>query len=888
MLKRLSKGEKKMKRCGALVAAALMVFSFAFSVEKGKKIYVANHINPHPPTIDGQLDDPVWQRGEWESGFIQRKPYEGQEPSQKTAFKILYDEKNIYVAIQAFDTEPRKIERRMSRRDDFEGDWVGIEIDSYYDQRTAFCFSVNAAGVKADQVISDDGENEDPNWDPIWYVKTDTDEKGWNAEMRIPLSQLRYGNKVNQVWGLQLTRVLFRKEETSHWQFIPRDSSGWVSQFGRLEGIENIKAQRQVELYPYTVANAQTFQGEAGNPFATGRLSQFMGGLDGKIGVTSDLTLNFTVNPDFGQVEADPSEVNLTAFETYFEEKRPFFIEGRNILNFRLMLGDGDFSDDNLFYTRRIGGRPHHSPSTVEDEYVDVPQNTSILGAFKLTGKTKNGLSIGVIESITSRERADISFLGKMRQETVEPLTNYFGLRLQKDYNRGNTLIGAMVTATNRNIEDTQLNFLHSAAYTGGLDFYHTWKNRTYYIQGNTVFSHVRGSKEAILETQMSPLRYFQRPDAGHVTLDPNRTSLSGFGGTLVGGKLGGGSLKYVGGFTFRSPGFELNDMGYLRDADKIMQFIWAGYNIYEPFSVFRNFNFNFNQWMGWDFSGEQIFSGGNFGVYGQFKNYYTFNVSINRNDESLAKSLLRGGPSLRWPGRWSPYFDFGTDSRKKLRFHAGSWSSFSDDGNSKYLSCQAGFSYRPSGAVSISVIPSYDVNKQELQYVETTSLGDEDRYIFGRIDQKTLAVTLRFNISLTPDLSIQFYGQPFVSAGDYTEFKHITDSRARNYDDRFYTFMEKEISFNTDSGVYSIDENRDGTADYSFENPNFNFLQFRSNLVLRWEYRPGSVLFLVWSQGRTGVLSNGDFSYGNDLRSLFDIHPHNVFLVKFSYGFRL
>jgi hypothetical protein len=372
------------------------------------------------------------------------------------------------------------------------------------------------------------------------------------------------------------------------------------------------------------------------------------------------------------------------------------------------------------------------------------------------------------------------------------------------------------------------------------------------------------------------------------VNLDPNRTSLSGMGGTVVGGKLGGGSLKYVGGFTFRSPGLELNDMGYLRDADKIMQFIWAGYNIYEPFSIFRNFNFNFNQWMGWDFSGEQIFAGGNFGVYGQFKNYYTFNVSINRNDESLAKSLLRGGPSLRWPGRWSPSINFGTDSRKKLRFQVNSWSSFSDDGNSKYLSYQAGFSYTPSGAVSISIMPSYNVNKQELQYVETASLKNEDRYIFGRIDQKTIAVTLRFNISLTPDLSIQFYGQPFVSAGNYTEFKHITDSRAKNYNDRYYTLMEEEISFDTDSDVYNIDENRDGTIDYSIENPNFNFLQFRSNLVVRWEYRPGSVLFLVWSQGRTGVLSNGDFSYGNDLRSLFDIHPHNVFLVKFSYGFSL
>jgi len=876
------------RKCRLLPVACLMLSSLAFPVEEGIKTYTATRINPHPPSIDGSLDDPAWDGGAWEGGFIQRKPYEGKEPSQVTLFKILYDDKNLYVAVRALDAEPEKIERRMSRRDSIEGDWVGVEIDSYHDQLTAFSFSVNAAGVKADKVVSGNGQNEDPNWDPIWHVKTGRDEEGWTAEMRIPLSQLRYGKRENQVWGLQVTRQLFRKEETSHWQFIPRDASGWVSQFGRLEGIRNIKAQRQVELYPYSVADLQTFRREAGNPFATGHLTRLVGGLDGKIGVTSDLTLDFTINPDFGQVEADPSVVNLTAFETYFEEKRLFFIEGRNILNFRLMLGDGDFSSDNLFYSRRIGGSPHHSPSLGEGEYADIPQNTSILGAFKLTGKTKNGLSIGLIDSVTAAERADLSFQGKTRKETVEPFTNYFGLRLQKDYNRGNTLIGAMVTATNRNIEDDHLDFLHRAAYTGGLDFYHTWKDRTYFIQANTVFSHVRGSKQAILETQLSPLRYFQRPDVRHVRLDPERTSLSGFGGTLVAGKTGGGRLKYVGGFTFRSPGLELNDIGYLRDADKIMGFVWAGYNLYEPFSIFRTFNFNFNQWMGWDFSGEKIFSGGNFGIYGQFKNYYTFSVSINRNDESLAKSLLRGGPSLKWPGRWTPFFDFGTDSRKKLRFKAGGYLSWGDQGGSVYRSVRAGMSYTPNSALSFSAMPNYDVNRQHLQYVETQSAGGEKKYIFARIDQKTLAVTMRLNFSLTPELSIQFYGQPFVSAGKYSEFKRITDPRAEDFRNRYHAFTDGEISYDPEQGIYAVDDDGDGITDYSIEDPDFNFLQFRSNLVLRWEYRPGSVIFLVWSQGRTGVLGNGKFSFGNDLRSLFDVHPHDVFLVKFSYGFHL
>jgi len=879
-----------MKKLAALIFMVFFFFQVVHSNQTvlERRLYTANHINPYPLVIDGTFDDPAWQKGTWESAFIQWKPYEGKEPSQQTAFKILYDDKDIYVAIRAYDSEPGNVERRMSRRDDFDGDWVGIEIDSYFDQRTAFAFSVNAAGVKADKVLSNDGQNEDPNWDPIWYVKTGIDEQGWTAELRIPLSQLRFGNKENQVWGIQVTRMLFRKEETSHWQFIPRDTSGWVSQFGRLEGIKGIKSQRRIELRPYFVGNTQRFAREEGNPFATGRSTGFIGGLDGKVGLTSDMTLDFTINPDFGQVEADPSEVNLTAFETYFEEKRPFFIEGRNILNFRLMIGDGDLSSDSLFYSRRIGRRPHYSPLTGENEFANTPQKTSIMSAFKLTGKTKSGISVGILDSITAEERAAVSFQGQLREETVEPLTNYFGLRLQKDYNQGNTIIGTMFTATNRTIKDPHLDFLHDAAYTCGIDFQQQWKNKTYFLTLNAVFSQVRGSTEAILRTQKSPLRYYQRPDAKHVSLDPNRTSLSGHGGTIVAGKLGQGHLKYVAGVTWRSPGLELNDVGYLRDADKIMQFIWAGYNIWNPVSIFRTINFNFNQWMGWDFGGERTFRGGNIGIYGQFKNYYTYSLGVSRNDEGLAKTLLRGGPSLKWPGSWTPWISFSSDSRKRLRFDIKTISSFRDEGDSKMNSYSAGVTYTANSALSLSVQPSYIINNQGLQYVQTRDFGAEKKYIFARISQKTLAVIFRLNFSLTPDLSIQFYGQPFITAGKYSEYKRITDSRANTYQDRFHRFTGGEIAYDADRGQFNIDEDTDGIVDYSFGNPNFNFLQFRSNLVIRWEYRPGSVLYLVWSQGRTGFSSTGDFYFGNDMRHLFDIHPHNVFLIKFSYGFQL
>jgi len=879
---------RKMKKTLLLLFIILLSFQFSNADSPVKKVYVTSNINPRPPVIDGKLDDPVWDKVAWAGDFIQRSPDEGKEPSQATMFKILYCERNVYIAIKAFDNEPEKIERRMARRDNLEGDYVEVHLDSYFDHRTAFGFMVNAAGVKGDVVISNDGDSWDDTWDPIWYVKTYTDEQGWAAEMRIPLSQLRYGKKLDQIWGLQVIRWLHRKQETSNWQLIPQKASGWVSRFGELQGIKGLKAQRQIELTPYTVGKTQRFEREEGNPFATGSLSNLYGGVDGKIGLTSDLTMDFTINPDFGQVEADPSVVNLTAFETYYSEKRPFFIEGRNILSFQIMGGDGSFSRDNLFYSRRIGRSPQYEPDTEDEEYLDMPENTTIFGAFKITGKTKKGISIGIIDSITAKESAQLSYLGERRELVVEPMTNYFGLRLQKDYNEGNTILGGMVTATNRSIKDEELNFLHDAAYTGGFDFTHRWNKKKYYFSLNTVFSLVRGSKEAILNTQESPARYFQRPDTDHVRVDPDRTSLSGHGGTLNFGKGGSSGFRFSTGVTWRSPGLELNDMGYLRRADAIMQWIWANYRISKPFSIFREISFNFNEWMGWDFGGEKIFKGGNSGMWGEFKNYWNFSLGMNREGEGLSASSLRGGPALRYPGGWNGWLFINSDSRKKLRYFAGTYFFYGDQNDSRVNGFEIGATYRPTEALSLSISPSYEFNLDELQYVDTLDLDSGEKYIFARIDQKTVSLTFRLNLSLTPDLSIQFYGQPFISAGKYSEFNSITDSRAKEYEDRFHVFKDNEIDYYPDAEEYYVDENLDGVADYTFENPDFNFLQFRMNLVVRWEYIPGSSLYLVWSQGRTDTSSIGDFSFREGMRNLFSIHPHNVFLIKFSYCFQL
>lgn len=874
--------------CAALVCGIVLPRFLEGAEPPVLKVYTTHAVNPHPPVIDGRIDEPVWAKVEWSSDFVQREPDEGKPPAQPTSFKILYDEKNIYVAIRAHDSEPAKIVGRLARRDTVDGDWVEIQFDSYHDHLSAFCFMVNAAGVKSDMFLSGDGELENPDWNPIWDAETAVDGEGWTAEMRIPFSQLRYAGGAQSSWGVQVNRKFFRSQEISFWQYIPRDASGWVHCFGELKGLEGLRPQRQVELTPYSVGSARTFRAEPGNPFATGSRSNLFGGLDGKVGVTSDLTLDFTINPDFGQVEADPSVVNLTAFETYYEEKRPFFIEGRNILSFDMMGGDGDFSQDNLFYSRRIGRYPQGTVWAGEGEYIDMPESTNIIGAFKLSGKTRSGISIGVIDAVTAAENAAMGFMGGTRQVPVEPSTNYLGLRFQKDYRRGDTVVGGMITAVNRNLGGNELDFLHSGAYTGGFDINHTWKNRTYSIQFMTAFSLVRGSEEALLRTQMSSLRYFQRPDADYLKLDPTRRSLSGHGGTLTFSKSGSGHLSLAVGITWRSPGFEVNDMGYTRYADVAMQYFWAGYRWWKPFSIFREVQINFNQWVGLNFAGERSFMGGNVNFWGRFKNYWQFGLGFNRQFPGLSAMALRGGPSLRTQGGWNLWGNLRSDTRRKFQF---SLMGSSYEGDRRYMSDRSfsvGVTYQASNALTLTLSPEFEVYKPMLQWLTRSTFGDEPRYIMAALDQKTAGLTVRLNWSLTPEISVQYYGMPYVSAGTYSKFKRIMDSRAAQLEDRYRAFGPGEITVNPAGGTCSVDENGDGVADYAFPNPNFNFLQFRSNLVIRWEYLPGSVLYLVWSQDRTGYDRTGEFAFGEGFRDLFGVHPGNVFLIKFSYCFKL
>lgn len=873
-----------------VVLLGLISSSFArFDEAIETRVYETRRVNGNTPSIDGRLDDPAWEAVEWSGDFIQRDPADGEPPTQQTEFKVLYDDDALYFAFRAHD-DPALVTSMLARRDWFPGDWVEVNIDSHDDNRTAFSFTLSLSGTRGDEFISLDGNNWDGNWDPIWEGATQIDHAGWTAEMRIPLSQLRFSGEKEQTWGLQVQRRIFREEERSTWQCIPKDVTGWVSKFGELRGIRDIKPSRRVELLPYTMGKTEHFKRVEGNPFLDGSRTLGDMGLDGKIGVTTDLTLDFTVNPDFGQVEADPSEVNLSEFETFFSEKRPFFIEGNNILDLRLApaITGGHFTSDKLFYSRRIGRRPVYGPDLADEEYSDQPDNTHILGAFKLSGKTRSGLSIGLLESVTKKEKAEIDNSGQRREETVEPVSNYFVGRLKQDFRAGNTQIGAMVTAVHRKIEDDYLDFMRSQAYAGGVDYLHYFHNRDYLLEGSVLASTIRGSAEAILDAQMSSARYYQRPDNDHRSIDSTRTALGGYAGSIRLQRTS--NNKFVGqtGVAWRSPGFEINDLGYMRRADEVNQFTWVGYYLRNPFSIFNRLSVNGNQWLNWDFGGNFLYAMANTNTSITFRNNYYLHASVTRLGEVVSNTELRGGPASKWPGAWEYSMSLSSDSRKKYYLNTGAYRQIAGEGYSDYKESWLNLYYRPSNAMRLTLSPSMWWYDTEMQYVTTESLGAEERYIFGSLDQKTVSFTFRLDYCIKPNLTIQYYGSPFISAGEYSEFKRITDPMADTYRDRFDLYPDDRIDYDSDDEYYNIDEDGDGTDDYGFDLPDFNFRDFNSNLVIRWEYSPGSVLYVVWSQSRTDYLSMGDFKFRRDMDGLFAVHPHNVFLIKLNRWFSL
>ena len=508
-----------------------------------------------PVTIDGVPGEQAWAAAPVARDFWQRSPHEGGPVELPSEFRVLFDDEALYVAVRAFDPEPSRIRGLLTRRDEESAsDWVWVSIDSYHDRRTAFAFGLNPASVQRDLLIYDDGQ-EDAAWNAVWDGAAAVNGQGWDVELRIPLGQLRFADVEEPVWGLQVSRTVHRSQEETHWSPWPKTAAGRVAYFGELKGLRDIESAGRLELTPYGVGGGALAPGADDPARPVGSL-----GLDMRYGLTSNLTLVATMNPDFGQVEADPSNVNLTAQQTFFPEKRPFFLDGWDIFRFGLGQG-GDEASDELFYTRRIGAPPHGEPGG--EEPARAPDFTTIYGATKLSGKTSSGWSVGALNAVVGEERVPrVDEAGNRDEQVIEPLTSYTVVRARKDLRQGRTTAGLAVTGVHRGTDAAAELTLHDQAYGAALDLTHRFWDDEWLLQVKVLGSQVQGSKEAVDATQRAPQRYFQRPDHGHVDYDPSRTSLRGYGAQYLLGRVGGPHLRGGIGGDLHSPGLEYNDLG--------------------------------------------------------------------------------------------------------------------------------------------------------------------------------------------------------------------------------------------------------------------------------------------------------------------------------------
>ncbi len=856
--------------------------------QRRDRTVTAIRLNGESVKLDGKLDESFWAHAERAGDFTQRDPVDGDEASYQTVFSLAYDDENLYTGVRAYDEDPEDIVAILTRRDEYTpSDWIYISIDSYNDNRTAFEFGLSAAGVKHDLRRYDDS-NADWDWDAVWEGAVHIDDYGWTAEFQIPFHELRFSDQEEREWGFNIYREFPRNDnELSIWSYWSKDETGFVSNYGTLIGLDDLNASQPLYVQPYMVGRSAFTDDLA--PFKSDLKEELDNGLDIGADVRKSfengLTLNATINPDFGQVEADPAEFNLTEFESFFREKRPFFLEGGNILNYSLGFGDGDQSSNTLFYSRRIGRAPQGYAETDSDYVsIDSPDQTSILAATKLTGKLQNGMSVGIMSAITPEEHARINFVSGAREEQViEPLSSYFLARLQQDYRDGGTTVGGILTATNRKLEDTGMEYLRSGAYTGGLDVHHRFFDDNYELFGSLAFSHVEGSTDAILGTQRHPSRYFQRIDADYLSVDSSATTLDGWAGKFIIGK-GGGNVQAYGGLLATSPGFEVNDLGFLRSVDNINEFIWIGIRQWEPGPFYLNYSLNFNQWANWTFGSEFKGIGGNVNGYLRFKNNWGLGGGLNYNSSGLNTFHLRGGPAIATGENYNMWIRGHSDQRKSLNISGFGHAFYNTDDVSGW-GMQPSIEWRPKHNIKFNVGPNYRYFKDSWAWVaQMKDTQGEDHYIFSGLEQDNLSLTLRADLTLTTDLSLQYYAQTFLTGGTYFDYIEVADSYSKDFDKRFDSLSEEDMVHNEDGDLDGFDLDSDGILDYetdSYVYSDFNYKQLSSNLVLRWEYRTGSTIYFVWSSGAVDWVNDGHFNVRNDVNTLFDVTGDNVLLIK-------
>ncbi len=827
--------------------------------------------------VDGRLDDAAWLSVAPSTDFVQQRPAPGAPAAQRSEARVWLDGAALYVGMRLVDDAADSIVAPIARRDaDVYSDWAIVLIDSYNDRRTAFQFSVNPRGVQRDAQLTNDEEwMQDFGWNAVWQAETSRDSLGWTAEFRIPLSQLRFSSVENATssWGIQFGRHLARRNERSYWSPVLPDRPGFVSQFGILGDI-SIKqtASRRFELVPYTLAKMTTRAVDPQDPLARAREPRATLGADLKWGLTPDFTLTATLNPDFGQVESDPSEVNLTGSESFFREQRPFFLEGAELFNFNMSTSGWIFGQEQLFYSRRIGRAPQmDDPDGAR--YVNRPLATDLLGALKVTGKTQSGLSLGVLSALTDEMRASVDFGdGNIDRAVVEPLTQYSMARVQKDFGQGQSHMAAVATSV---LRGASAPMLRRSATIGGIDFRHRFAQRRYQVAGYLLGSTVRGTPEAITATQRNSVHYFQRPDAVHLDVDSSLRSLSGFATELRLNKIAG-NVRWSGGAHLVTSGFEANDLGFHSRSDFVATSGWIGRNFFSGPRGIRNWDIWLNGWAGWTLGGERDRIGNSLFTRAEFENYWEFEGAIEHHLPYVSIQALRGGPALYTPRRISGFMRLTSDARRTTvaQLMINGAREVGDSGSSLTLMPQ--LTRRITDRAQLMVSPMLMWWRNPQQFVERNG----DRYVVGDIRQTTAMLVTRLDLSFTPRLSFQLYAQPFLSAGTYSRVGSVDDAHAVSSQARVRRFTPNELT-PTIGGDWRVTS---GGSSFDFADPNFAFNELRTNSVLRWEYRPGSALFLVWSHGRNADGLPAGFDLRRQARELGEVAGDHVILVKVSH----
>ncbi len=845
-----------------------------------------------PISIDGRLDAAEWHSATPARDFIQSEPQPGLPATQRTEVRFVYDHTALYVGARMFDSAPDSIARQMGRRDDDDlyADWIRIAIDSYFDRRTGFVFGVSAAGVQFDAFLFNDNSDDDL-WDAVWASAVQRDSLGWTAELRIPLSQLRYelpASGAAPAWGVQVVRDNARNGERNWWSPTPPSQPGVVSRFGNLTGLDSLVARRRVEVLPYVSSQVARAPRDIGNPFWEATQTTPRIGADVRYGLPKGLTLTATINPDFGQVEVDPAVVNLTAFEVFFPERRPFFLEGVDIFRFGGTLTLNDNNPSNFFYTRRIGRRPRRSLDALGAEFSDIPSQSEVLAAAKVSGKTNGGLSLGILGAATKRETgryADAN--GRIAEATVEPRTEFLVTRVRQDFRQGNTVIGGVLTGVHRELGETALAPLFVRnALVSGVDFEHRWDDRTWAVSGFLSGSRTTGDRQVVTALQRSPIRAYQRPDAAHLGVDTLATTLGGYFGTVSLAKLGG--KHWLGSLTYEqtSPGFEVNDLGFQTRSDFRSFSTGVQYREQAIGPVFRSYQASFFGTVAGNFDGDILEKRLSSFGFGQLRNFWSVDYFFSGTPDVYDDRLTRGGVVALRPAEWISRVNLNSDSRRIIQFGVGAGMGRSSAGEWSHA-WGGGLNVRPRPSARIFISPQFQRAFNLDQYVQTVTdpLATATfgrRHVFANVESNTLSLETRVEWTFSPRLTLQMWMQPFVSSGQFTSYKEFAAPRTF----RFAEYGVDRGTVDRRGDVLRVDP--DGlagpAAPFGVGVQDFTVRSLRGNAVLRWEYRLGSTLFVVWQQQREGFDGVADLDAANDLAAPFRGRASNVFLVKLAY----